>query len=62
MEVFLTQVRVENDEFENIKIFLNCNFDFFFIVIIFMFIVIKFLDIRSVGYKSKRREEGSSYV
>lgn len=62
MEVFLKQVRVENDEFENIKIFLNCNFDFFFIVIIFMFIVIKFLDIRSVGYKSKRREEGSSYV
>lgn len=56
MEVFLTQVRFENDEFENI------NFDFFFIVIIFMFIVIKFLDIRSVGYKSKRREEGSSYV
>lgn len=62
MEVFLTQVRFENDEFENIKIFLNCNFDFIFIVIIFMFIVIKFLDIRSVGYKSKRREEGSSYV
>lgn len=62
MEAFLTQVRVENDEPENIKIFLNCNFDFLPIVIIFMLIVIKFSDIRSAGYKSKKREEGSSHV